>query len=233
MAQIWKVRLPNGNVVTPGDWTAAEPLYSTIEVGAAGFQERVAFSYGRGATVPGSVGPRQSTLIDTNLQGQGNQLPENEELVVYMIGIELFKQGAADSVDRFPDADNPHVPLPDMLRMQRDMVIRLKIANVKFYTNAPLSYFPSGTGVQSMYSGGRSFVSGAAANGEVPANNGNPSTEGTRELASPLQVAGGETFGVSFRPSSPTGDIQNLNLAANSRIRCRVYLDGFRRRPVA
>ena len=34
MAQLWKVRLPNGNVLTPGDWTTAEPLYSTVEVQA-------------------------------------------------------------------------------------------------------------------------------------------------------------------------------------------------------
>jgi len=231
MAQIWKVRLPNGNVVTPGDWTSAEPLYSTIEMGVGGFQERIAFSYGRGGTVPGSVGPRQSTLIDTNLNGQGNQLPENEELVCYTVGIELFKTGLAAAVTRFPDADNPHVPLTDMLRAQRDLVIKFKIANVKNYTNSPLSYFPSGTGMLSMYSGGRSFVSGAAANGEVVANNGDPSVQGTRELASPLNVAGGETFGVSFVPGP--GVITNLNLAANARLIARVFLDGFRRRPVA
>ena len=232
MAQIWKVRLPNGNIVTPGDWTTAEPLYSTIEIAPGPFQERIAFSYGRGGTVPGSVGPRQSTLIDTNLNGQGNQLPENEELVIYTIGIELFKVGAANSVARFPDADNPHVPLTDMLRLQRDLVIFLKIANVKNYTSFPLSYFPPGTGMLSMYSGGRSFVSGAAANGEVVANNGDPSVQGTRELASPLSVAGGETFGVSFRPGP--GSVLNLNLAApNARIVARTYLDGVRRRPVA
>ncbi len=231
MAQIWKIRLPNGNVVTPGDWTSAEPLYSTIEMGTVGFQERIAFSYGRGGTVPGSVGPRQSTLIDTNLGGQGNMLPENEELIIYTIGIEIFKAGAANDVARFPDADNPHVPLTDMLRLQRDLLILLKIANVKNYTQSPLSYFPSGTGLLSMYSGGRSFVSGPAANGEVPANNGSPGVQGTRELASPLTVAGGEVFGLSFRPGP--GLVTNLNLAAGARIVMRSYLDGFRRRPVA
>lgn len=231
MAQVWKVRLPNGNVITPGDWTAAEPLYSTVEIGVGGFQERIAFSYGRGGTVPGSVGPRQSTLIDTNLQGQGNLLPENEELVIYTVGVEVFKTGAAAAVARFPDADNPHVPLTDLLRLQRDLVVFLKIANVKNYTSFPLSYFPPGTGMMSVYSGGRSFVSGGAANGEVVANNGDPSVDGTRELASPLNVAGGETFGVSFRPGP--GLVTNLNLAANSRVVLRTYLDGFRRRPVA
>jgi hypothetical protein len=231
MAQIWKVRLPGGNVVTPGEWTSAEPLYSTIEVGAGGFPLVTAFSYGRGGTVPGSVGPRQSTVVDTNLEGEGNRLPENEELVVYTIGVSVFKQGPAASVARFPDADNPHVPLPDMLRLQRDTVMRFRIAAVKNYTDSCVSYWPGGMGVHSMYSGGRSFVSGAAPNGEVVANNGSPSVDGRRELASPLYVAGGESFGVEFRAGP--GLIQNLNLAANSRLRLRVYLDGYRRRPVA
>lgn len=233
MAQIWKVRLPGGNVVTPGEWTSAEPLYSTIEIGTVGFQERVAFSYGEGGTVPGSLGPRQSTDIDTNLQGEGNRLPENEELVIHNIGIEVFKTGPSLSTDRFPDADVPHVPLDDMLRAQRDLVIRLKIANVKNYTDSPLGYWPSGTGVVSTYSGGRSAVSGAAANGEVVANNGSPSVDGMRELASPLYVAAGETFGLSFIPNGVGGGIANLNLAVNSRLRFRCYLDGYRRRPVA
>lgn len=231
MAQVWKVRLPDGRVVTPGEWTSAEPLYSTVEIGAGGFPVLTAFSYGRGGTVPGSVGPRQSTLIDTNLQGEGNRLPENEELVCFNLGVELFKQGAALSVARFPDADNPHVPLTDMLRAQRDLVVTFKIAAVKNYTHSPLGYWPAGTGLVSLYSGGRSQVSGGAPNGEVPANNGNPTVEGRRELASPLYVAGGESLGVDFEAGP--GLIQNLNLAANARLRLRTFLDGYRRRPVA
>ena len=231
MAQIWKVRLPSGDVVTPGEWTTAEPLYSTIEIGAGSFPVLTAYSYGRGGTVPGSVGPRQSTLIDTNLNGEGNRLPENEELVVYTIGVSIFKTGVSASVARFPDADNPHVPLDDMLRLQRDVIMRFRIAAVKNYTDSTISYWPGGMGVASMYSGGRSFVSGAAANGEVVAVNGSPSVDGRRELASPLYVAGGESFGVEFRPGP--GQVNNLNLAAAARYRLRVYMDGYRRRPVA
>lgn len=231
MAQVWKVRLPDGRVVTPGEWTSAEPLFSTVEIGAGGFPVLTAFSFGRGGTVPGSVGPRQSTQIDTNLNGSGNRLPENEELVCHNIGVEFFKQGLALSVARFPDADNPHVPLTDMLRLQRDLLLTFRIAAVKNYTASPVSYWPPGTGLLSLYSGGRSQVSGAAANGEVPANNGDPTVDGRRELASPLYVAGGETFGVDFEAGP--GLIQNLNIAAAARIRARVYLDGVRRRPVA
>lgn len=231
MAQIDKVILPNGNVVIPGEWTMAVPLYSTVELAAGPLQNPVAFSYGRGGVVPGSVGPRQSDISDTNLFGEGGKLPENEQIVIRAIGVEVTKLGPALDVTRFPDCDVPGVPLTDMLRIQRDLVMQLVIAGVKQYTNSPVSYWPAGTGIYYTISGGRSFVSGPAANGEVPANNGYPSTESMRELASPLQIAGGEAFGVTF--VAGPGQVTNLNLAANSRIRLRVYLDGERRRPVA
>lgn len=231
MAQLWKVRLPNGNILTPGDWTAAEPLWSVVEVRAGAFPLLTAFSYSRGGTVPGSIGPRDAIATDTNLQGEGNRLPENEELICFNLGVEVFKQGPAASVDAFPDADEPGVPLPDMLRLQRDLVVEFKIAAVKDYTNAPLSYWPAGTGVASLYSGGRTRVSGGAATGEVVSYNGGVSRQDQREFASPLYVAGGESLSVDFRPAR--GEIQNLNLAANSRMYLRTYLDGYRRRPVA
>ena len=231
MAQLWKVRLPNGNVLTPGDWTSAEPLWSTIEVAAGPFPVLTAFSYSQGGSVPGSVGPRDAVLSDTNLQGEGNRLPENEELICYNLGIEAFKEGPAASVSAFPDADNPHVPLPDMLRLQRDLSVEFKIAFVKNYTNAPMSYWPAGTGVASYYAGGRSKVSAGAATGEVSAYNGGTSRMDQRELASPLYVAGGESMAIDFRPAR--GEVMNLNLATDSRIVLRTYLDGLRRRPVA
>lgn len=231
MAQLWKIRTPDGNVLTPGDWVTSEPLWSTVEISTAAFGVLTAFSYSTGGDVPGSVGPRQSTAVDTNLEGGGNRLPENEELIIFNIGIELFKTGAAASTNSFPDADNPHVPLDDMLRLQRDVIIKLRIADVKNYTRAPLSYWPAGTGVASMYSGGRSRVSGAAANGEVPANNGSVSVDGRRELAAPFYVAGGESLALDFEPGP--GSVTGLNIAAGARILARTYLDGYRRRPVA
>jgi len=231
MAQLWKVRLPNGNTLTPGDWTSAEPLWSTVEIGVAAFGVLTAYSYPDGGDVPGSPGPRQSTKIDTNLEGEGNRLPENEELIIYNVGVSVFKIGAVASANNFPDADAPHVPLPDMLRMQRDIVIELRIAAVKSYTRAPMGYWPAGTGVQSMYSGGRSRVSAGGISGEVPAVNGSPSVDGRRELASPFYVAGGESLAVDVKAGP--GSVLNLNLLAASRMRVRVYLDGYRRRPVA
>lgn len=231
MAQLDKVRLPSGNVVIPGEWTQAVPLFSTVEIPAGPFSSTIAFSYGQGGVVPGSIGPRPSTLVDTNLQGEGGKLPENEQITIRAMGVEVTKIGPAASVNRFPDCDPPGVPLPDMLRLQRDLLVRLVIAGVKRYTDSPLSYWPAGTGLHYTISGGRSQVSGPAGNGEVPANNGYPRANANRELASPLQIAGGEAFGVHF--DAGPNQVINLNLATNSRIRLRVYLDGERRRPVA
>lgn len=177
------------------------------------------------------MGPRAATPIDTNLEGEGNRLPENEELIVYNLGIECFKEGPAADVDAFPDADNPGVPLPDMLRLQRDLLVEFRIASVKDYTHSPLSYWPAGTGVAGFYAGGRTNVSGAAPTGEVVSYNGGVSRYDMRTLASPLYVAGGETFYIDFRGAE--GQVQGLNLADDSRIILRGYVDGYRRRPVA
>ena len=129
------------------------------------------------------------------------------------------------------DADEPGVPLPDMLRLQRDLSIEFRIAAVKDYTNAPLSYWPAGTGIASLYAGGRTRVSAGAATGEVVAYNGGVSRYDQREFASPLYVAGGESLSVDIRPAR--GEVMNLNLAENSRMILRTFLDGYRRRPVA
>ena len=231
MAQLWKVKLPNGNVLTPGDWTAAEPLWSTIEVGNANFTQLRAFSYTEGGSVPGSPGPRLALEIDTNLEGEGSRLKENEELICYNLGVSVFKVGLAADTTLFPDADQPNVPLPDMLRLQRDLLVKMIIGNVKEYTHAPLSYWPAGMGVPRHDAGGRTFVSAAAPTGEVIAYNGGVNRSDMRTLASPLYVQGGQTFYVDFTPA--TGGVVGLNLADDARMRLRVYADGYRRRPVA
>lgn len=242
MAQLWKIRLPNGNVLTPGDWTSAEPLFSTVDVAAGPFPLLTAFSYSRGGSVPGSVGPRGALMTDTNLEGEGNRLPENEELICFNLGVEVFKVGAKQNVDRFPDADAPAVGLDDMLRLQRDILIKFKIAAVKNYTASPLSYWPSGTGVFAYYSGGRSRISAGAPTGEIIGNNGDPAVTGARHLASPLYVAGGESMSVDVTagPGRVNGlfaneqdEITNGTTISDTRARLRIYLDGYRRRPVA
>ena len=237
MAQVTKVRLPDGRVLTPGDWTSAEPLYSTIEISPGPYTTLQAFSYALGGDVPGSGGatgsPRKSNLADTNLLGQGAQLPENEELIVYAMEVEAFTVVSEGSED---DGVNPpalpNVSVLNMLRLQRDLVLVMRIASVKEYTRAPLAWFPASTGVAPTYS--------AAVNGTegfVVGNNGSTDVGGKRVFASPLYVDGGEALVVDFL--APKGEIEGLSLGPVSpsttigRIRLRTFLDGYRKRPVA
>lgn len=231
MAQLWKIRLPDGRVLVPGDWTSAEPLFSTVEIGTGAFPVLTAFSYGRGGDVPGSVGPRESTLRDTNLEGEGNRLPENEELVIFNLGIEVFKIGSTVGADPIPNADAPAVELMNMLRLQRDLLVVLKIAYVKEYTHAPLSYWPAGTGVHEYVNAGSRTVLSQQASGTIVGNNGSPSIDEARAFASPLYCAGGESLSVDLKAGP--GQVNGLDIGANDRMRLRIYLDGYRRRPVA
>ena len=240
MSQIWKLRTPDGNVVTPGDWTGAEPLFSTVEVNEGSIQRLTGYSYGKGApAVPGSIGPRQATEADTNLEGEGGRLPENEELILYNIAIEVFAIGGPgdDPADIWPQSDPPEVSLLNMLRLQRDMVVSLRIAAVdKVYIKAPLSYFPASTGVHGWTAGARSELS-SGQEGFMSANNGSWNADDMRILASPLRIRGGETFGLDY--VAGPGEIDDLNVnrqvgaTTQGRLRCRSFFDGYRRRPVA
>ncbi len=230
MARLDTIRLPNGAQVHPGDWTTAEPLYSTGEFGAGMFPVLTLFSYSFGAPVPGSPTQRTSTILDTNLEGEGNRLPEDESLIIFNISCLVTKVGEALDPNEFPDAENPEVPLPDMLRLQRDLVAFFRIANIKEYTNAPISYFPAGQGVDYSISGGLSRAAGGLS-GTMRASNGSPSPQDVRTLASPLYVAGGETMALDLRAGP--GEIVGLNLAANARLVTKFFFDGYRKRPVA
>lgn len=234
MAQLWKIRLPNGQTLTPGDWTSAEDLYSTVEVGSGPFPVVTAFSYGRGASVPGSPTQRQSTYADTNLEGEGNRLPENEELIAYSLAIEVFLIGAEDAaVDAaIPPPNAPDISLLNMLRLQRDLIVLTRIAAVKEYTRQPLGVFAAGSGVFQYNS---AAINPATGDGYVASNNGGESVCDSRQWASPLYVAGGESLAVDIRPGP--GSVQGLNLidvqGIGSRARLRLFFEGYRRRPVA
>lgn len=229
MAQLWKIRLPNGKTLTPGDWTSAEPLYSTVEIGAGAFPILTAFSYGRGQAVPGAVANRASTYADTNLEGEGSRLPENEELIAYSLAIEVFMVGAENAPvpPAIPPPDAPDVSIQNMLRLQKDLIVIVRIAAVKEYTRQPLGYFAAGTGVFQYNSAARTL----AGTGYVSANNGGERPEDARQLASPLYVAGGESLAVDVKPGP--GQVVGLNLTPTSRMRLRLYFEGYRRRPVA
>ncbi len=230
MAHLYKVRLPDGRTLSPGDWTSAKPLYSTVELAAGPVTVLNAFSYVKGQPVPGAATSRMATDNDTNLEGQGGSLPTYEELIAYSLSIEMFMIGTEPDDDALPPCDAPDVSALKMARVMRDVVVITRIANVKEYTRAPLSWFPAATSTVQFNSGARSAASGGT-DGYVAANNGGPNTNDARLFASPLYVAGGETFGVDLKPAP--GEVVDLNLAESSRIRLRLYFEGYRRLPVA
>ena len=236
MAQLWKIRLPGGRTLTPSDWTSAEPLYSTVEVGPGPFPVLTAFGYGKGGEIPGSPGARRATLADTNLEGEGGRLPENEELVCYQVAVEFFMIGQEDpnTPDAIPAAQAPNVSLLNTLRLQSDLLLVWRFSYNKEYMRAPIGYFPASCGTAYHFGGGRNAVA-AGATGSVVSNNGGTDVCDMREFASPIYVGPGEAFAIDIKPGP--GGVTGLNLdqaiVPASRIRCRVYLEGYRRRPVA
>jgi hypothetical protein len=228
MAQIVKIRLPDGRVLVPSDWTSAEPLYSTVEVKAGPYTTLSAFAYGIGGEVPGSVGNRRSQITDTNLEGEGARIPANEELIIYSIMVEAFQIGDYNAEGDLGNPDAPFTSLNNILRLQRDLVMTTWLANVREYTNHPMGWFPAGMGTSLVNVGA---VTSPAEATFVAATNGSASVDGKRLIASPLYVNGGESLRIDF--IAPKGEVEDLDESTDGRVRLRTYLDGFRRRPVA
>lgn len=232
MSQLLKIRLPDGRTLTPSDWTTAEPLYSTVEIPVGNVSIQEAFTYGIGGVVPGSVNNRQSSLIDTNLQGEGARLPENEAMIIQAVALEVYViPGPGDVFTANSDnAISPDVGVSNMLRVQRDLLAVLTIAAVKEYIRAPVAFLASGSGPDS---GTASGLGADGVNGYIAANNGSTSVKGLRHLASPLFIQGGEAFRLKFIP--PRGTIAGLDLGLNAgaRLRLRAFLLGYHKRPVA
>lgn len=241
MAQVNKIRYADGRVVRPGDWTS-EPLYSSVDIDdAAALADVLAFSYGVGGDVPGSTtaagNQRRATRVDTNMQGQGSILAENEELLIFGLSIELFQRTAASTANFFTATealmpDPPVMGAPNVLRVQRDTLVSLNIASTKDYLKVPLSFLPAARGVNFVYGSARSEGSGYS-EGVFSGQNGGVSEHDHRLLATPQEVGPGEAFNVRF--SFPFGSIAGLQFGSDTlaRVTARVYQRGIRRRPVA
>jgi hypothetical protein len=235
MAQAFTVRLPDGRSVRPEDWTSA-PLYSSVEIASGTIAPLEAFSYGIGGQVPGSVGPRFANYSDTNFQGQGNILPENEELLIFAISISFF-QTFTSLANFFAGneawtPDPPHVTLTNVLRVQADTLVRLRIANTKEYCSMPAGFFGAACGVMPYLGSARSQGTSYSQT-ELIGANGSVSEGDHRLFATPHQVAGGEAFQIIF--DFPRGQVRSLAFGAdtNAHIYCRTETRGVRRRPVA
>ncbi len=229
MTQLFSVKIGE-NVFSPADWTATDNLYSTVEIGAGAQPTLVAFAYGTGGTIPGSAQGRKAELIDTNLQGEGGRLPENEAMLIFSMNTDFTLRPI---LGVGTDDDNVQAPLlggRNMLRIQRDTILELIIAQLKTYAQAPIGWYPAAQGVKS------DTVTGLGADiltGYLSGTNGKPSVKGSRRFASPQFILGGETFQVKFR--FPAGEVVGLSLpgGASDRVMARVTLRGLRKRPVA
>jgi hypothetical protein len=230
--QLTTVRLPSGEQVDPSEWTTT-PLYSTVE-----FQLGVSlsslffFSYGETGVVPispATLPTRPAQAYDTNMQGQGSILPENERVILYSIQIELINLGAPDEATADTTATPPDCSLDQVLFVQRDTLAILHIGSRrKEYCKAPIGYFPGSVGVNRIMQP-NAQNEGAATGMKVAYNSGiNP--DDNRDFATPHDIPGGTSFdlelnfplgGVNSNPSEP-GDV----------IRARAKFYGFRKRPV-
>lgn len=240
MSQLDKIRLADGRVLRPGDWTQT-PLYSTVHIATGSISGVSAFSYGKGGGVPGSYSstghPRQSTLADTNMEGSGGVLAENEALLIYGLSIELLQTVSSrsnffTSNELGITPDPPLVALTNVMRVQRDTLIRMKIAATKDYLAVPLAFLPAARGVQLTLGSARSEGSGYG-EGFVAGSNGCVSEGTHRRLATPQEVNPGEAFEVAFE--FPSGSVAGLDFGndSNARIAARVFTRGLRMRPVA
>lgn len=232
MAQLDKVRLPDGRIVRPTEWSST-PLYSTVEIATGAITPLQGFSYGVGNSVPGSVGPRASTLSDTNMRGPGAVLPENEELLIYSIMVEFFMvsiTAATYLTNNDVSAPNPpEMSGLNMARIQRDTLVVLRIAATKAYMKHPVGFFPQGMGIFTHSGDARNTLDRQILGGM----NGSPNTYDRRDLATPHRVAPGEAFTITLE--FPRGSVAGLNFGndTNARVRARIYADGYRMRPVA
>lgn len=229
MSQVFSIKIGN-NVLSPADWTSTDNLYSTVEIGAGSQPDLVAFAYGRGGVVPGSPTQRKADPIDTNLEGEGGRLPENEALLCYAMSIDLFLRSASGTDD--DNVQAPDLGFRNVGRLQHDVLIELVIANLKVYAQAPLGYFPAGMGLFSTFASG---VGGNLATGYTAGSNGGTSVKAVRRFAAPQFIKGGETFQVRYR--FPNGQVTGLNFGTpgspDDRVIARTYLRGYRKRPVA
>jgi hypothetical protein len=235
MAQVHKVRLPDGRIVRPTEWSST-PLYSTVEVAGNGaaLTPLQGYSYGIGGEVPGSAAQRKATIQDTNMSGSGGILPENQELLLYALRIEVI-QTQSDAADFFAGAGDSLAPPPfvdhrNMLRWQRDTILVMRIANTKRYADHPVAFFPGGMGVALVMGASRNRDAGE---GYGVGYNGGVNCYDVMEFATPHNVKPGEAYEVSF--DFPDGTITGLNFGndGDARLRCRIYSDGYRMRPVA
>jgi hypothetical protein len=209
-----------------------------VDIASGALTPLDAFSYGIGGAVPGSVGPVAATDRDTNMQGNGAIMPENEELLLFSIMVEFF-QLVVTPADFF-NGDEAGTPTPPEVsarnvgRIQRDTLLELRIADTKNYVKHPLGFFPASMGLCTTTAATVAGDGVAGSGGPIlGGQNGGPNVYDARQLATPHHVGPGEALRVQLQ--FPVGQVTGLAFGADTsaRVLTRIYLDGYRRRPVA
>ena len=250
MAQIQSIRLPNGKVVSPGDWTDT-PLYSTVEIGKGAQQTLQAFSYGIGGDIPGSVGPRKAQEHETNMRGPGGVLAETEHLLIFSIMLELGFWSVAGTdpaqfsawvtsilgLQGYANIAAPTWPQVDPVTFyafKAKVLTQLRVAGQsgKHQIRVMPNYLPAGMGVYQPLT-----QLDANGNPTITATNGSMDRGTNRQLATVHEVLPGEQVSVDFL--FPEGQMLDntawggAGVNDDLRLQVRTYLDGYRRRPVA
>jgi hypothetical protein len=237
-ADIVTINLPNGQVISLGDWSDV-PRYSTGDFLGGWTDVSVElFQYAAGdqvASTDNVTSPREATIVDSNMERQSG-VASSEEMLIYAIKLEPYQLlvDSEDPGDADLWTDNAEVggAMPGasaLTTLMRRLIVTLKITQ-KPYAQAGFGYFCQGFGphVGAFLNGGYAGVARAFA------NNGSPGAYAVRPFAVPSHVAGTETFGLAFE--NPTGESVDLHDDAGTEtvygMRIRAYADGLYRRPV-
>lgn len=219
------IRLPGGEELVLSEWLH-QPLFSTIEFGAADPVNLYAFNYVKGQRVSHSVGvaPRQANESDTNVVKRKG-MAQDEAMVVFSCTFEHF-------------AINPQAPTAlaqpvlssdNLKRLQRSTVVALTVgAGIKKpQLGIPFEFLGQSIGTEA-------FVSGVA-NTTNYGTAGRLYAENQRLLKLPTYIGGygdtqtaGNSMKFEWRFYAPNGAIPGLDQS----VRLRFVLDGLKKRPV-
>lgn len=223
------IRLPDGRDITIDEWLHW-PLFSTIEFGPGISINLTAFSYVQGQRVPRQgtlpTAQRTATASDTN-QVAKTRMNHDEAFLAYAITYEMWglTDAYADVGETVLQAPAPAMLAQNLRRLQRDLVIELKIgAGVdKPQFRAPFSWIDQGPGAPAYGSGDQPTAGVAVGYGTA----GAISPASQRQWKLPIYIASDRVMKLTTK--SAFGAITDQSQA----VRLRWYLDGLKRRPVA
>lgn len=237
-ADIVQINLPNGQVISLGDWSDV-PRYSTGDFLGGWVDTSVElFQYAAGDQVAGTDNitvPREATIVDSNIERQGG-VASSEEMLVYAIKLEVYQLLVDSEVPGdatlWTDLNEIGGAMPGVSALStimRRIIVTLKISQ-KPYAQAGFGYFCQGFGPHV----GAALNGAFAGTARAFANNGSPGAYAVRPFAVPSHIAGTETFSLAFE--NPTGDAvilhNDIGVVTTYGMRIRAYADGLYRRPV-